>query len=779
MANRVIRSVLVSTTCVFMGFSGASAASAEEAPKAKIAATEDTGEIIVTAQKRDEKAQNVPISIAAFSGATLIKQNVIAVTDLAKIAPNFSANVNNQSAGIRLSIRGIGAPGNTATEPSVATFVDGVYVPRPGAIIGSFLDMEGLEVLRGPQGTLFGRNASVGALSLHTATPKRDLSASVTGEIGNGDRYKVSGYINAPLTNNISLRVAGLGQWFGGYWHNQLDGKQYGGMDDVATRATLKGDFGKLTWIIRGDYSRSSGDGVTNQGFEANSVSAAQLAAFKARLGGTLPNTNLFDGNINQYITAGLTDKQWGVSSDLSLDVGEYKLRLIDSYRKWDNYQLDGDVVFTPAQLSSRASTYSSTSNNHELQFISPKDKLLGGALDFVAGLYYFQEDFGISEKLQLNSQFCSTLVPPKQQPACNATYAAGGGVNATDQEFAQSVTSYAAYGQATFKIADPLHLTLGGRWTRDEKNATYIQLLNNPFAASLRAPENDVLADSESKFTWRGSLNYKPNKNILLFANYSTGYKSGGFNSGGGAVNLGQKRIFGSETTTNYELGAKTSWLGGALRANATLFRMDIAGYQDRSFDGVSFVVNNAGNLRQQGLEFDTVLTPDRHFSVTAAMAYLDSQFTSYPNATGLPGLGGTQNLAGASATYSPKYTVSVTPELKSNIESSGMHWSLTSTLSMTSSYYNGSVTDNNIQTLQQGYVLLGARLSIFGAKDRWSLAAFGNNLTNQGYCINQSYQTLDSAFGLRNGIFSGSTAVRCLQSAPRTYGMSATVKF
>jgi iron complex outermembrane recepter protein len=174
------------------------------------------GEIIVTAQKRSESVQNVPISIAAFSGASLDKQNVVTVLDLGKVATNFQTVRSSNTGSTRIGIRGVGSLANTLIEPSVAVFVDGVYVPRSGSILGAFLDIEGVEVLRGPQGTLFGRNASVGALSLRSALPKGEFSGEVSGEVGSFDRYKIAGNVNLPLTENVALRVAGMGQWFKG-----------------------------------------------------------------------------------------------------------------------------------------------------------------------------------------------------------------------------------------------------------------------------------------------------------------------------------------------------------------------------------------------------------------------------------------------------------------------------------------------------------------------------------------------------------------------------------
>ena len=738
--------------------------------------------IVVTAQKRSEDVQDVPISIVALGSEKLAQANILNVQDLPRLATNFTATRSGQIAGLRLAVRGIGAPGNTATEPSVAAFVDGIYVPRPGSVIGSFLDIDGVEILRGPQGTLFGRNASVGALSFRTAQPRDEFSGQIGAEIGNGDRYKLSGHVNVPLSENVAVRFAGQGSWLGGYWHNRLDGKTYGKSDDYAGRVSLKAEFGNLTWLVRGDYSKIDGDGYATSEFRTDSVSQAQLNSFLAiqnALVGSTMDTVLFDRNVNQQITAEYRDEHWGISSDATLEVGSFSLRLINSYRRWENTQLDGDVIYTPVPLVSREGGYVSKSHNHELQFISPQDELLGGKLDFVAGLYYFKEDYTIDEQLHLGSQFCNALVPAGPRPTCNALLASGGGVNATDQDFFQSVESFAVYGQANIKIADPLTLTLGARWTTEQKDATYVQLRANPFTASLRATENVALALEDDRLTWRAALNYKPNDDVMLFASYSTGFKSGGFNSGAGAVALNQLRLFGRETVKNYELGAKTSWLDGALQANLTFYRMDIGGFQDRSFDGVSFVVRNAGNLRHQGFEFDTRIAPSRNFVVNAALAYLDSEFTLYPGGAGLPGIGGVQDLAGTRNNYAPEFTGNVGATWSGDIGSSGLRWSLNGNLSLISDMNNGGVTDNNPQTIQDGYALLGARFQISGLDDRWNVAVFGSNLTDKGYCVTHFYQVLDSAFGLRNGVFPGSTAVRCNNAQPRTYGVSGTFKF
>ncbi len=770
--------ILASVTCAVPAF-------AEEADTPET----NADEIIVTAQKRSESVQTVPISIAAFNDAALTKANVSTVLDLGRVATNFQTVRSSNVGSTRIGIRGVGSLANTLIEPSVAVFVDGVYVPRSGSVLGAFLDMDGVEVLRGPQGTLFGRNASAGALSLRSALPKHEFSGAVTGEIGSFDRYKISGHVNVPLGENVSARFAGMGQWYKGPWKNLLDGKTYGGSDDFSLRGTIKAELGSLEWILRADYTKLNGDGVANFDFDPNSVSPARLAFLQANFAGGA-DTNLTDRNMNQFMATGLVDKNWGVSSTASLEVGGGStLKLVNSYRVWDNDQLDGDIIFQPISIAARRSLFNSKSQNHELQFISPEKEWMGGMFDMVAGLYYFEEDFRISDKNNISNNWCNLIVPLASRPACLTYVATTGGIAATDQNAFQNVKSIAGYAQGNIHLSDQLTLTLGGRWTQDKKKGTYSQV-SSPYTLALRAPETLTFpAISESRFTYRISLNYKPSDDVLMFANYSTGYKSGGYNSGGGNASLtvvdangnfvSTRRLFGRETINNYEIGIKSSWLDRALRANLTFYQMDIGGFQDRAFDGVSFIVRNAGSLRQKGFEFDLTMAPTRNFSVTGSFAYLDSKFTDYANAANLPGLTGTQNITGKPNSFSPEWSGNLAVDWSGDIGSGGMRWAINGNLSFVSDQFVGTSLDTNPQTLADGYVLLGARLTISGPDDRWSVSAFGKNLGNVNYRPLTVYQPLSGPLGLNNTVFSGSSANRIQKSEPRTWGASATFRF
>jgi iron complex outermembrane receptor protein len=775
---------------------------AAAAPANANAADNNGAGIVITAQKRAENVQRVPISVAAFSGQTLAKDNVLNVEGLAKLVPNFSAAKGAQSTYLRLAIRGIGTGSNTTVEPSVAVFLDGAYVPRIGSAVSSMLDVDSVEVLRGPQGTLFGRNASVGAVSFHTAQPKLNkMSGEVSAEVGTGNRYKLTGIVNAPIGEYAAVRIAGSQQWFKGYWENKLTGRQVGGTDESVLRGSFRFNKGPIDWVLRADYAKQTGDGATNIDFDRSSVTDTQWNRFISIVGA--PDTNLHDRLLNQYLTADLHDKQWGVNSTLSWDVGGGStVRLIDNYRDWKNYQLDGDVIFTPAPILSRVGVFDSTSQNHELQLISPTNQWLNGHLDMVAGLYYFREKYHQGERLNEGAQFCNIVLaasPFKGLCNANLTTVGGsfGGINAAVQDVHQTVDSYAAYAQANFHFNDQIFATAGGRYSKDKKNGDYAQAAN-AFLQSLRATEPlHVLPNiDDSRFTYRLGLNYEPTKNQLFFLTYSTGYKSAGYNSGAGSP-VPPTRVFGRETTEDWELGAKTSWLNHAVTANLTFYRMDIKGFQDRAFDGTSFTVRNAGNLRHQGFEFDGVARPLANLSFSASLAYLDSKFTNYPFAPGLPGCvkvgtppaipaaclslpnqGQSQDLKGKPATFAPKWSGRIGADWTGDLRD-GFTFDVNSNLSFTSKFYGGLQNDVNPQTIVGGYALLGARASVNAPGNRWTFAVFGNNLLNKQYEAGNLYQFLGGPLGLTNGVFPGSTAVRRLHADPRTIGASATFRY
>jgi iron complex outermembrane receptor protein len=776
-----VTSVTVAVATVLAAAQAARAQDADAPVGAE--ATAGVEEIIVTAQRREESIQDVPLSVQAFTGETLVEAGVNSVLDLPRLAPNFNAMRGTQTANVRLSIRGVGASSNSAIDPSIGTFVDGVYVPRPGSLFGSMNDIASAEVLRGPQGTLFGRNSTVGAVLLRSADPQEDYAGSAELTYGNYGEQKFTGVLNAPLGDRFAVRVAGLTESRDGYAHNRYDGRDFATLESDAFRIGAKWDItDSVTWTLKYDNSRLGGDGKAELEILPETLTDASRARLGLITGGNPPDLDdAFDRHSNQRIEGDVDDRQWGYTSDLNWELGNgHTVRFIGGYRNWNNQQLESDVLFMPADFLARTGRFESTSQSYELQLISPTDELFNGRLDYVAGLYYFQEDLYLGEQFGLGANFCG-LVPAAQRPACAAS---GNKPNATVLDFNQDAENVAAYVQADVGLTDTVDLVLGARFTKDDKTGTFVQGVNNPFGALLRAPENTALELGDDEFTYRVGLNWTPNDDLLVFGSYSTGYKSGGFNSGGGNVALGQRRLFAKETTDNYEAGAKWTLADGQAHLNGTVFLMELSDFQDRAFDGQSFNVVNAGSVRNQGVEIDGDWTPLEWLSLYASVGYLDAEFDEYPNASCLPypaqvNPACTQDLSGERPVFAPEWQGSTGVQLQGDLGDSGVGYMVRTDVSYMDDINVNQINDNNPQGVQNAFTLVSARASLlFGADHRFALTFWADNLTDENYCTGTVAQPFDNLLGLRDPV-SGGTVMRCQVNVPRTYGLSLKASF
>ena len=725
--------------------------------------------------------QRVPISITAVDGATLAQAHVSDLIEMKRLAPTFRFNPTSGTGvtGARLSIRGVGTFTNSAIEPSVGTFLDGVYIPRPASIGRTFLDIEAVEVISGPQGTLFGRNASAGALSLRSATPKPTFSAAFTGSYETGADYKGVGYVNIPVSSTTAIRLAGLVEDFGGYWRNTLDGRRFGGVNNYSGRISLKTEFSSsLSLVLRGDYTKQTGIATNNWKLRPETLTPVTLARLTAVQGGIVPPLDEYGRNNSFYMGEYDIDAHhWGVSSNLQwAPGGGFDVNLISSYRDWQTKQSDGDVAILAVPVIGRDQYWRSKSYSNELQIISPSDRLLDGRLSFVAGLYQFHEDLAITYTTNLLSEFCRIIggaVRPAAVPACLAAPLRG----AVNIPYVQSTNSLAAYGQLTYALVPKLLLTLGGRVTQDRKSALSTTVVNNPLGVLFGAPEVTKLYRKDSRFTGRVTLNWQPTDQLSLFGTYSTGFKSGGFNNNGSTVVLGQGRAYDPEDVKNLEFGFKSTLFDRALVFNATAYRMHIDNLQDRSVDpsGINSI-RNVGRLRHQGVEVQAIVRPTSWLRLNGNVAYLDAKFLSYPRAPQVPWRTGVQDLTGTTPNYAPKWAGTVGPEVTLPAGSSGMRVNLRSDLSFFSRQNVGAVQDHSPVFIQSGYALLSGRAELSGPGERWSVAVFGQNLTNKGYCDDTLYQVFEGPLGLR---LPDRTAARCSVGTPRRIGMSGSVKF
>ena len=849
-------------------------------------------EVVVTAQKRSEDVQDVPISITALSGDFMVQSGADTLQDLGGYVPNLSLTQSSQVANNRIIMRGVGSVGNSAIEPSVAVFVDGVYYPRPSSVVGALTDLEMVEVLRGPQGTFFGRNASMGALNIRTAKPTQEFEGLIRASYGSYDAIRTSGYVSGGLTDNAAGRLSFQYSDREGYGDNLFTGggnsAEVGAWQDMTIRGQL--NFAPSDTVdinLSVDYAN-----VDNEGGVIEVLSDSVLPAYAATISrvlsptgpfnptGPIPELNSgFDYVINQDHRDTADDDQWGFSASIDWSVGDHTIRSITAYRDWSNKTFES-ALRLPADLFNRDTTYDADTVSQEFQIISPA----GEKLEYIAGFYYYSEDYTIDQNFDLGAQFCNpavnnivqgryataaipafaaaiapllgpaaALAPNIAQailvgaitdgPTLDAAFglpagtgaallaaapasaplvgggaaafcAAGPADNAVDTEFSQELTSYAFFGQLSYHFTDRLRLTAGLRYTNDDKEGSFVSLiqnailappsLTNPFGLDLRAPENyPALAFEDDELTWMVNLSYYFTDDIMGYGTYSTGYKTGGFNSEGFnsiGIASGQSRIFTSETVDNFELGLKTTLFDNMVVANLAYFNTEISDFQDRQFDGVNFLVQNAGVLTQQGFELDIQARTSEGFYAVMGVSLLDSEFDSFPNATNLPAIvAATQatnnaraamglppigvpprNLTSSANHFSPFWQFSIMGEWSGLIPSQdNLGWYFRLEHQYTGSQNVGAETNNNPQTIQDDYNLINARLGIRTMDDKWELAAFVRNAFDEDYCQTMFNQPIGTTLGLVSSGPDRGGMQRCVLGKPRVWGIEAAYRF
>ncbi len=752
-------------------------------------------EVVVTATKRAENIQDVPISISAFSGSFLEDSGITDLQELGAYAPNLNLSKSSQVANQRIAIRGVGSVGNNAIEPSVAVFIDGVYYPRPSSIVGKLQDIAAVEVLRGPQGTLFGRNASMGALNIRTKKPDHEFSAEVWGGAGSFDYYGGGATINNSLSDTVAGRVSLQYSDRNGFGDSSFDGADIGQWEDAGLRGALLIDFtDRLTATVRADWKRVENNGTVIEVLP-ESVLPSYLTTIAFALDpnqadgqpGPVPDvSDAFDYDVHQKHDDSAEDEQWGGSLELEWTQDNYTVKSITAYRDWQNDTFE-DAIRLPADILQRVTAYEAETISQEFQYLSEFD----GPLQYVAGLYLYHEEYVIDQDFNFGADFCTPalfnlVLAQTGNPAIAALAAGqcslGPQQSAVDSEFEHEADSYAVFAQATYDLSDTLTGTVGLRYTDDEKDGSFSNVNRNaiagpssptnPFGLGLRADESADLDFADSQLTWMANLRYTPTADLMLFGTVSTGYKAGGFNSEGGPIALGDERTFDSEEVVNVELGVKST-LAERVMLNATLFRTEIDQFQDRLFDGLGFKVVNAGELRQQGIEVDVKSQVTAKLFAAAGVSYLDSEFLDYDNGTNLPGFDQSQpqDLAGARNNFSPNWQASLTVEWRDTL-TDALEWYVRGEYQFVDEQNPTAQTDNNPATVQPSYELFNARFGLGSTAETWDLTVFGRNLADEGYCQTAFYQPLAENLGLVDSS-TGNAMTRCVVGEPRSYGI------
>jgi iron complex outermembrane receptor protein len=724
---------LMATSALTLAALAIDPAFAQETP-----AADDTGgygEIIVTAQKREENLQKVPAAVSVVSAEQLDQRGVVNLTSLQQLVPSLNFKDSATTLDSSVFLRGVGTINfSIAAEPSVGFVVDGVTYARSGEAFGDLYDIERIEVLRGPQGTLFGKNASAGVINVVTKRPGNEFGGYIEGTATTDDEYKVRGAIDVPMGEGLAGRfTANYGRWDGNVRNITLN-KQVNGYERWGVRGLIVAEpSDALTFTLIGDYRKQNSEccaeviGTAPAGVLAGSLAGVNLAGDETR-------------QIRQNTLTRTKETSWGLSLQADLDVGGAgTLTSITAYRKYRNFGIrDGDfidTVYTAAggnQLDDYGPQPSKTFTQ-EVRLSSPGNQ----KLEYVIGGFYYNAKQ--QRTFQRDDIVCSATTLPAVTPSLfpcapgSSTLRFPSAVGT----FGSTIENYAAYGNLTFHVADAFRLIAGARYTHDNVSAFNRRTpASNGGGPGLANPgANYNLKTSNDDFSFRAGVQFDVLDNLMTYATYSQGYKGPAFNVFFNQ-NDGQLAPIAAETADAYEVGAKFKTHDGSFTLNTALFYAKYDNFQANSFvvlNGSTVTqLTNAGQVSTRGVEIESLIRPTRNFTVTAGLSYTDAHIDKF----NIP--------AGATGSTRQGERLPLAPEWKGNI---GATWKietggfanieLGSQVSLTSDQV--SSLEANPVTRQaitvDGYMIVDANIAFVDPNGVWRVNLFGRNLTDESY--------------------------------------------
>ncbi|CAM3669940.1 TonB-dependent receptor [Rheinheimera salexigens] len=678
--------------------------------------------IVVTAQKRVQSLQEVPASISAF-GANEMKENqMVKIDDVISATPNLSFTPFSE-ADPQLSIRGISSTADgVGGDPSVVVFINDIAINRAGGANLDIYDLERVEVMRGPQGTLYGKNAVGGAINFITKAPEEFFSAEVSATLGDYNLRELKGHVNFAIASDTAVRISGLTKDRDGFQKNLVTGKD---VDDANTKS------------IRGQISHSFDNGLdvlVSTEYTKNDTAAGSRVPFPIGTfvtdgyddAGLVPNDNPreVEPNTDGYFKRDVSNSFVKITKEL--DIGT--VTSLTSYRhtKFDWLQ---DLVGLPISVVQLKTVNLATEKDKQFtQELRINGLSMADKLNWVAGVYYSTEDVDRTESYDRTYRFLST-----QQPLPGKSL-----VSFPEFDQFATIESKAVFAQGTYAFTDKLNVTIGGRYTVDDKD---IDLAINDLLAGKTpgpdeiftlAPADEVYAitasDSWSSFTPKIAVDYQLTADAMIYTSASKGYKAGGFQSAP-SNKISAEQSFDPEEVINYEIGAKTQWFNNKVRLNSNLFYMDYSNLQFFELVGTgadSLLVVQSTNAEIKGLELEMLVRPTQDLQLGFNYALLDTELGAYINAAG-------KDFTGNKLSRSPESSYSLSAQYWLDLAGKG-------TMSFRTAYeYTGDqffdANNDPVVGGESGYGLLNASVRYESTSGDWNVTAWAKNLTDELY--------------------------------------------
>ena len=687
-------------------------------------------EVLVTAQRREESLQDVPGAVSALTALDLERKQIGNVLDLQSSIPNISISQNTGTpSGARIYLRGIGEDESRATvEPAVSMYVDGVFIGRQIGSLFDLLDIERIEVLRGPQGTLYGRNTNGGAIKIISKKPDTSGS-SLKAKLTAGEEGRYDGVIaaNWAISENSALRFSVMQRTRDGLFETS-DGEEVGEWDLSAVRAAYRYTAGDWDVLLSFDAVRDDSD--PRPFARTEEVDAA-----------------VDDGNVYTLTGNGDSDRygseveQDGLALTISYQWGDYDISSISSYRTLEDEL--ASIIGTPYDQETDQSQFS-----QEFQITSNLD----GPFNWVAGFFYFQEDIDLD--------YIFVFVP-----------------NVLEAHTALEVdtTAWALYGQGYYDFSDTLRLTLGVRYTDEEKDFEGRNLDSSLPAFGFTIP-TDILRDDSEDWTntdVKIALSWDVQDNITLYGSYTTGFRSGAWSPDG----LSESAFFipvEDEQVDAYELGIRSDWLDNRLRANLTVFFNEYEDYQQSGTTDMGFTRYAVDEVETNGAELELTMLPLPGLEVSLNVGYLDGEYTDVSSnaARGLTGV--TLEDPTDAAEVAARIALAESNDLKNAPEwnagltaiytlslQNGMYVSFGTDLAYEKESFNLAANPEELK--RDDTFIVNARIALGDEAGGWEVALWGKNLDDEIY-----YPAAVSGGG--GGVF---------PADPRLWGLDLTLNF
>lgn len=780
-------------------------------------------EIIVTAQKKEENLMDVPIAIQAITGEFIENAGIDDLKEMQFYTPGLSAVTAASNLTTSIAIRGLGTTGGSiAFESGVGVYVDGIYRARQSSALNDLIDLERVEVLKGPQGTLFGRNTIAGALSYVTKAPEAESGGWAEIQAGNFDHYSVRGAVNVPLIEDTLLtRFSGSWTERDGYVDNVTTGTEANDTDRRQLRAqALYLPSESVSLRVIADYSEIDEVCCANGNYLNGPGDAGLIAA-----GLLLPDSEFDEDAYASNVDSQSSIEEWGLSAELNWSFNDMTFTSLTAWRSFESEsRVDADIT---------GSDIADAGNETEQDGFTQEFRLSGSAgesVDWVVGGYYFDQSLDNTDVI-VNGALANTFILqvfrglPPGIVTLNDLFALnifGLGTDCANsamadvlkqgcdlpalpegtgtQDFSeQEHESWAVFGQVDIDLTDKLIATIGARYTSEEKtldanfnNDPFVGFLLSPVATPVTTADRDNVKFDDDQITGTVKLAYHWNDDMMTYLSYGSGYKSGGTNidrlaltpasavpaaieylltadvTSATAVSL-VPQTFDSETSDAYELGLKGSFLERRLNANLAIFYTEFDDLQLNQFDpgAQTFVVRNAASVTSEGIELEVRAQPTDWLFLMGAFAYIDAEYDSFPGGAcgsqDIPNPQGCDN-SGRNAQGTPEYSASGSMRITQSISDSILGYMQADVSYIDETFY-GSENDP-LKTLDSR-TLVNLRIGASIMDGDWDVSLWGKNI------FDEDYASVPLPTAVRPGaLIAGFTE-------PRTYGVSLRVNF